>query len=75
MINTLDLFMQLTAGTWPPIQLPAPPPRLKLRPRRGPPGCNPRRPAGYPGTPHDPPQAAESVTTALITKLLTNPLA
>ena len=24
MINTLDLFMQLTAGTWPTIQLPAP---------------------------------------------------
>jgi hypothetical protein len=24
-INTLDLFMQLTAGTWPPVQLPAPP--------------------------------------------------
>jgi hypothetical protein len=37
MINTLELFMQLAAGMWPTIQLPAPPPLLRLRPRWGPP--------------------------------------
>jgi hypothetical protein len=40
------LFMQLTAVTWPPISYP-PPPLLRLRPPRGPPGCNPGWPAGY----------------------------
>jgi hypothetical protein len=74
MINTLELFMQLAAGMWPTIQLPAPPPLLRLRPRWGHPLQSAL--AGWiSGTAEPAPRSAESVNRALVTKLLTIPLA